>query len=109
MHEIFGGFNSGAMARLARLTHRAKRRDSTVYVAHNATQFATHWSQRISAAIVFGDARRALEHVNTLKLQLTPDAAPVCASPPRAATFESAAARDHRKRARSRARRGAPT
>ena len=71
--------------------------------AHNATQFATHWSQRISAAIVFGDARRALDYVNTLKLQLTPDAAPARASPPRAATFESAAARDHRKR------RGAPT
>ena len=71
VHEIFGGFANGALARLHYLTRRSARTDRTEYVAWNARQYATHWAQRISAAIVFGDAQRALAQVDKLKRQLT--------------------------------------
>ena len=44
---------------------RSKRVDHTEYVAYNATAFAAHWAQRLSAAIVFGDARGARSTAST--------------------------------------------
>ena len=101
MHEIFGGFVNGALARLHYLTRRSARVDRTEYVAWNALQYATHWAQRISAAIVFGDAQRALAQVDKLKRQLTTSTS-TCShhNPPggQQATFASPDARDRRKR-----------
>ena len=63
--------------------------------------YATHWAQRISAAIVFGDAQRALAQVDKLKRQLTTSTS-TCShhNPPggQQATFASPDARDRRKR-----------
>ena len=68
IHEIFGGFSPGAVRRLFRLARRAGTRarpkvDFTQYVSWTAQSFTAHWAQLISAAIVFGDARRSLDHV----------------------------------------------
>ena len=100
IHEIFGGFNNGALSRLNFLTRRSKRVDRTEYVGWNALQYATHWAQRISAAIVFGDARRALDHVAKLKRDLAD--APLATMPNtssrvQSVTFASPVARDVRK------------
>ena len=42
------------------LKARATRRDLTEYESWRAKGFMVYWTQRISAAVVTGDARRAL-------------------------------------------------
>ena len=58
--ETFGGFSRPAVKHLRWLCARAKRRDLTEYESWRATTYMTYWTQRISAAVITGDARRAL-------------------------------------------------
>ena len=73
IHEIFGGWNHGACKRLHSLSNRARRwnYDTTHYVSWTARCYISYWAQRITAAIVLGDARRSLAHVDFLKGRLT--------------------------------------
>ena len=41
--------------------------DHTAYEDGGPTKWMPHWTQRISAAIITGDARRCLERLNGLK------------------------------------------
>ena len=100
-----GGFNNGGLKRMDYLARRSKRIDHTDYVAWNALQYATHWAQRISAAVVFGDAKRSLDHLDTLKRNLATSPAPAASPPTTAhrspgghgASFASLCSRDARK------------
>ena len=58
--ETFGGFSRPAVRHLRWLCARTKRRDLTEYESWRATTYMTYWTQRISAAVITGDARRAL-------------------------------------------------
>ena len=58
--ETFGGFSRPAVKHLRWLKARAARRDLTEYESWRAKGFMVYWTQRISAAVVTGDARRAL-------------------------------------------------
>ena len=67
IHEIFGGFNVGAVKRIYYLSKRAEKYDTTVYTSWTATKFVPHYAQLISSAIVTGDARRCLDVINHIK------------------------------------------
>ena len=45
--------------------------DHTAYEDGGPTKWMPHWTQRISAAIITGDARRCLERLNGLKGEAT--------------------------------------
>ena len=46
---------------------RCRGCDRTAYEDGGPTKWMPHWTQRISAAIITGDARRCLERLNGLK------------------------------------------
>ena len=61
--ETFGGLAPPAIAHMHWLVARSKRVDRTTYESWAAPSFLTHWTQRLSAAIIGGDARRALNAI----------------------------------------------
>ena len=63
--NLFGGINAEARKLFKLYTDRAKRLDRTEYVMgdYAARAFAPHWAQLLSAALVIGDAHRALHAV----------------------------------------------
>ena len=63
--NLFGGINVEARKLFKLYTDRARRLDRTEYVAgdFSARTFAPHWAQLLSAALVIGDAHRALHAV----------------------------------------------
>ena len=65
LHNLFGGFAPGSARGLRDLSKRTI--DRTLYENRSATDFATYWAQRISAAIVLGDARRCLRRFPALR------------------------------------------
>ena len=58
--ELSGALSPPAKRHLRWLAARAKRRDTTPYESWAAAAFMAYWIQRLSAAIVGGDARRGL-------------------------------------------------
>ena len=70
IHNVFGGLNREGVKLLALYRQRAKKvTDRTEYVvtdsgACDVHAFAPHWTQLLSAAVVSGDARRALQAVD---------------------------------------------
>ena len=71
LHNIFGGFAHGAVRHLRALAARDVA-DRTEYCegetrGETAANFVTHHAQRISAAIVTGDARRCLNRIPGLQ------------------------------------------
>ena len=58
--NLLGGHAPGAVKHLMWLRARAKVVDRTHYESWAASTFLTYWTQRISAAIAMGDARRCL-------------------------------------------------
>ena len=62
--ELSGALSPPAKRHLRWLAARAKRRDRTPYESWAAASFMSYWLQRISAAIVGGDARRAFTAIS---------------------------------------------
>ena len=62
--ELSGALSPPAKRHLRWLAARAKRRDRTPYESWAASTFMSYWLQRISAAIVGGDARRAFTAIS---------------------------------------------
>jgi hypothetical protein len=62
--ELSGALSPPAKRHLRWLAARAKRRDRTQYESWAAATFMSYWLQRISAAIVGGDARRAFTAIS---------------------------------------------
>ena len=57
--ELSGALSPPAKRHLRWLAARAKLRDRTQYESWGAGSFMAYWLQRLAAAIVGGDARRA--------------------------------------------------
>ena len=66
LHNIFGGFAPWAVRHLKALAAR-KIDDRTEYESWAAADFPTYHAQRISAAIITGDARRCLNRIPGLQ------------------------------------------
>ena len=62
--ELSGALSPPAKRHLRWLAARAKRCDRTTYESWAAASFMSYWLQRISAAIVGGDARRAFTAIS---------------------------------------------
>ena len=71
MVSLFGGLSAQALRYMTTLRTRAKtrRRDTTDYVLGGPSRWMAHWTQRLSAAVVMGDAERALARADDLRQQ----------------------------------------
>ena len=54
---------------------KTRRRDTTDYVLGGPSRWMAHWTQRLSAAVVMGDAERALARADDLRQQAATAAA----------------------------------
>ena len=63
LHSTWGGLAPGAVKRLHSLEARAARVDRTPYESWAASSYVPYWSQRLSASVVVGDARRCLRRL----------------------------------------------
>ena len=77
MVSLFGGLSAQALRYMTTLRTRAKtrRRDTTDYVLGGPPRWMAHWTQRLSAAVVMGDAERALARADDLRQHAAPAAA----------------------------------
>ena len=113
IHNLFGGRNREAckLFNLYRVRARVSGIDRTEYVTTEGevsrrNDFATHWGQRLSAAIVEADAARALALVDKEMAEHRPSALDVLIDGARrAAAAESRPRRAEEARVRRRARR----
>ena len=71
--ETSGGFSPPAKAHIRWLQSRSKRIDRTPYTGWEpATRkgarrpFVQHWTQRLSTAMIIGDARRGLNALSSM-------------------------------------------
>ena len=71
MVSLFGGLSAQALRYMATLRKRAKtrHRDTTDYVLGGPRRRMAHWTQWLSAAVVMGDAERALARTDDLRQQ----------------------------------------
>ena len=76
--ELTGGFSPPAMKHMRWLQARSARRDRTQYTGWAARRresqrgpFMMHWMQRISTAVVTGNARRGLNAIRALEFRFT--------------------------------------
>jgi hypothetical protein len=78
MVSLFGGLSAHALRYMFTLRKRAKQRrhDTTDYVLGGPRQWMAHWTQRLSAAVVMGDAERALARAADLRQQAAAAARP---------------------------------
>ena len=77
MVSLFGGLSAQALRYMTTLRTRAKtrRRDTTDHVLGGPPRWMAHWTQRLSAAVVMGDAERALARADDLRQQAATAAA----------------------------------